>query len=52
MLLAFSYLGAVQAQDHSAEVSKVGETPYIVLSFYYIMEYIYLYISTLFQPSS
>lgn len=31
-----------QAPDHSAEVSKVGETPYIVLSFYYIMESIYL----------
>lgn len=31
-----------QAPDHSTKVSKVGETPYIVLSFYYIMEYIYL----------
>lgn len=33
-----------QAQDHSAEVSKTGEdeSPYTVLSFYYIMEYIYL----------
>lgn len=56
MLLAFSYLS--QAQDHSAEVSKAGEdkTSYTVLSFYYIMEYMYLYIfkhyfSTVFDPS-